>query len=121
MADFTWRANEETMVVVMRAEVEPLRNLEAIVTVPHIDVFFVPPGDLAQSMDHPGQMDHPEVQAAIDRAVKTIRGVGRAPGVLSTPATVRRYLDLGALFLYVSLAHLLGPGTKDFLGAFGRA
>jgi hypothetical protein len=41
--------------------------------------------------------------------------------VLSTPATVRRYLDLGALFLYVSLAAVLAPGTKDFLGAFRRA
>jgi hypothetical protein len=41
--------------------------------------------------------------------------------VLSTPATVRRYLDLGALFLYVGLASVLAPGTKDFLGAFPRS
>ena len=58
----------------------------------------------------PGQMDHPAVQAAIDDAVKRIRAAGRAPGILSTPATVRRYLDLGALFLYVGLP--VGPRAR---------
>jgi 4-hydroxy-2-oxoheptanedioate aldolase len=120
-ADYTRRANEETMVVVMLEEVEALRNLDAILTVPHIDVFFVAPGDLAQSMGHPGQMDHPDVQRAIDDAVRRIRGAGKAPGVLSTPATVHRYLDLGALFLYVSLQSLLGAGTREFLGAIPKA
>jgi 4-hydroxy-2-oxoheptanedioate aldolase len=116
-ADYTRRANEETMVVVMLEEVEALRNLDAILTVPHIDVFFVAPGDLAQSMGHPGRMDHPDVQAAIDGAVRRIRAAGKAPGVLSTPATVGRYLELGALFLYVSLGSLLDAGVKSFVGA----
>ena len=64
--DFTRRANEETMVVVMLEEQEALRNLDDILETKHVDVFFVAPGDLAQSMGHPGQMDHPAVQAAID-------------------------------------------------------
>ena len=117
MSEYTRRANEETMVVVMLEEVEALENLDAILQVEHIDVFFVAPGDLSQSMGYPGQMDHPRVQAAIDDAVKRIRAAGRAPGVLTTPTTVRRYLELGALFLYVSLANLLDPGARDFLAA----
>jgi 4-hydroxy-2-oxoheptanedioate aldolase len=121
MHDYTRRANEETMVVVMLEELEALHNLDDIVKVEHVDVFFVAPGDLAQSMGHPGQMDHPAVQAAIDDAVKRIRAAGRAPGVLSTPATVRRYVELGALFLYVGLASVLAPGTKEFLSAFPRS
>ncbi len=121
MHDYTRRANEETMVVVMLEELDALHNLDDIVKVEHIDVFFVAPGDLAQSMGHPGQMDHPAVQAAIDDAVKRIRAAGRAPGVLSTPATVRRYVELGALFLYVGLASVLAPGTKEFLSAFPRS
>lgn len=121
MSDYTRRANEETLVAVMLEEVEALDNLDDILRVEHVDVFFVAPGDLAQSMGHPGQMEHPAVQAAIDDAVRRIRAAGRAPGVLSTPTTVRRYLELGALYLYVSLAAVLGPGTKDFLGAFPRA
>lgn len=121
MADYTRRANDETMVVVMLEEAEALRNLDAVLTVPHVDVFFVAPGDLAQSMGFPGQMDHPDVQAAVDDAVRRIRAAGRAPGVLAAPKTVRRYLDLGALFLYVSLQALLGPGAQDFLGTVAKA
>lgn len=121
MTEYTRRANEETMVVVMLEEVEALENLGEILKVDHIDVFFVAPGDLAQSMGLPGQMDHPKVQAAVDDAVAKIRAAGRAPGVLVTPATARRALERGALFLYVSLASLLDPGAKDFLATVGKA
>lgn len=117
MSEYTRRANEETLVVVMLEEVEALGNLDDILKVEHIDVFFVAPGDLAQSMGFPGQMDHPKVQAAVDDAVARIRSAGRAPGVLATPATVRRYLERGARFLYVGLASLLDAGVKDYLGA----
>jgi 4-hydroxy-2-oxoheptanedioate aldolase len=115
---FTEHANAETMVVVMLEEVEALRNLDEILQVEHVDAFFIAPGDLSQSMGYPGQTDHPEVQAAIDDAVRRTRAAGRAPGVLTTPATVERYLELGALFMYVSLGHLLQPGANDFLAAF---
>jgi 4-hydroxy-2-oxoheptanedioate aldolase len=64
-------------------------------------------------------MDHPDVQAAVQDAVRRVRAAGRAPGVLTTSgATARRYIDLGALFIYVSLASLLQPGTRDFLAEF---
>jgi len=52
---FTSHANEETMVIAMLEEVEALKNLDAILTVEHIDAFFIAPGDLAQSMGYPGQ------------------------------------------------------------------
>jgi len=117
MSEYTARANAETMVVLMLEEVEALRNLDDILKVEHVDVFFVAPGDLAQSMGLPGQMDHPKVQAAVDDAVARIRAAGRAPGVLATPATVRRHLERGARFLYVSLAAVLDAGARDFVAA----
>jgi 2-keto-3-deoxy-L-rhamnonate aldolase RhmA len=116
---FTEHANAETMVVAMLEEVEALRNLDAILTVEHIDAFFVAPGDLAQSMGYPGQMDHPDVQAAVDDAVRRIRAAGRAPGVLAANgAGARRYIDLGALCIYVAMASLLQPGVREFVAEF---
>jgi len=103
----------------MLEEVEALENLDDILRVDHIDAFFVAPGDLAQSMGYPGQVDHPAVQAAIQDAVRRTRAAGRAPGVLTTnAAAARRALEMGALFLYVSLASLLQPGAREFLGEF---
>src|SRR5712692_4389160 len=49
-------ANEQTLVVVILEEVEALDNLDEILEVEHVDVFFVAPGDLAQSMGLPGQV-----------------------------------------------------------------
>jgi 4-hydroxy-2-oxoheptanedioate aldolase len=117
--NFTNHANEETMVVAMLEEVEALKNLEDILKVEHIDAFFIAPGDLSQSMGYPGHLDHPDVQAAVHDAVRRTRDAGRAPGVLTTnAASARRYLDLGALLIYVSLASLLQPGARDFLSEF---
>jgi 4-hydroxy-2-oxoheptanedioate aldolase len=115
----TGHANDETMVVAMLEEVEALTNLDDILQVEQIDAFFIAPGDLAQSMGYPGQMDHPDVQAAVQGAVRRVRAAGRAPGVLTTnAASARRCLDLGALFIYVAMASLLQPGARDFLAEF---
>jgi 4-hydroxy-2-oxoheptanedioate aldolase len=97
-----------------------LRNLDDIVRVDHIDVFFIAPGDLAQSMGYAGQMEHPSVMEAIERGVDTIKRAGKAAGVLTTPATVDRYLELGARYLFVGLANLLTPSVGDYLGRFKR-
>ena len=52
-------------------------------------------------------------------AVRRVRAAGRAPGVLATNgAGARRFVNLGALFIYVSLASLLQPGVRDFLAEF---
>src|SRR5205807_4667068 len=59
-------ANAETLLAVMLEEVQALDNLDEILRVDHVDVYFVAPGDLAQSMGYPGQMDHPQVTAAIE-------------------------------------------------------
>ena len=117
--NFTVHANAETMVIAMLEEAEALKNLDDILKVPHVDAFFIAPGDLSQSMGFPGQLNHPEVQAAVADGVRRIRAAGRAPGVLTTDAkNARRWLDLGALFIYVALASLLQLGARDFLSEF---
>jgi 4-hydroxy-2-oxoheptanedioate aldolase len=121
MSEFCARANAETMVVLMLEEVEALDNLDEILQVEHVDAFFVAPGDLAQSMGYAGQMEHPEVVAAIEQAIRRIRAAGRAAGTLTTLSTVSHYMDLGALYLYINLAPLLGPGVKSFLSAVQKA
>jgi 4-hydroxy-2-oxoheptanedioate aldolase len=108
------------MVVVMLEELEALHNLDDILKVPHIDVFFVAPGDLAQSMGLPGQPNHSTVQTAIDDALRQIKSAGRISGTLTTPRTLDHYLDLGVLFLYVGLQSLLEPASHEFIERANR-
>ena len=117
---FCQHANDETMLVVMLEEVEALDNLDAILQVEQIDAYFIAPGDLSQSLGYPGQTWHPAVQAAVDDAVRRVRAAGRAPGVLATPSSVERYLELGAQFIYVGLPSLLEPAARGFVERVGR-
>jgi 4-hydroxy-2-oxoheptanedioate aldolase len=113
--EFAQHANAETLVAIMLEEVEALDNLDEILRVEHIDVFFVAPGDLAQSMGLPGQTDHPHVVAAIEDGVRRIRAAGRVAGTLTTPTLLDRHLELGVQFLYLGLASLLAPASADFI------
>jgi 4-hydroxy-2-oxoheptanedioate aldolase len=113
--DYARVANEQTLVAIMLEEVEALDNLDEILKVDHIDVFFVAPGDLAQSMGLPGQMTHPRVISAIEDALRRIRAAGRVSGTLTTPAMLDRHLELGVLFLYVGLGSLLNPTAAEFV------
>jgi 4-hydroxy-2-oxoheptanedioate aldolase len=114
-AEYAYYANERTLVAIMLEEVEALDNLDEILRVDMVDVFFVAPGDLAQSMGLPGQVEHRQVRAAIDDALKRIRAAGRTSGTLVTPATLDHYLELGVSFFYVGLAALLQPAAADFV------
>jgi 4-hydroxy-2-oxoheptanedioate aldolase len=114
-ADFAHHANEQTLLAVMLEEVEALDNLDAILKVEHIDVFFVAPGDLAQSMGYPGRTEDPRVISAIEDALRRIRAAGRTAGTLTTPGTLDRHLELGVTFLFVGLPSLIGPAAADFV------
>jgi len=112
---FASHANDETLVVVMLEEKEALDNLDEVLRVEHIDVFFVAPGDLAQSMGHPGETEHPQVVAAIEDALRRIDGAGRVAGALTSPGQLDRHLELGVKYLFVSMGALLGPASAEFI------
>lgn len=98
--DYLDYADDEICLLVQAETVTALSNLEAICAVKGVDGVFIGPADLAASMGHRGNPGHPEVQAAIEQAMKTIIGSGKAAGTLtSDPLLTRRYLDLGCTFV----------------------
>ncbi len=113
--DYLLSANDQTLVVVQVEEQEALDNLGELPKVDHIDVFFVAPSDLAQSMGHVGNPGHPEVQEAIDTALARIVAAGRTAGTLVTDQTVERYVAAGVRFCYTSWNHWVAQGAKGFL------
>ena len=115
VSDYVKKANEETMVVVLVEDIVSVRNLPEILEVDHIDVFFVAPGDLAQSMGYAGEYDHPEVVAAVEHSLKQISEAGRVAGTLVSDSTVDHYIGLGARFLSVSWTPWLMAGAQGYL------
>ena len=113
--DYLQAANDETLLVVLVEDIVSVRNLESILGVDQIDVFFVAPSDLAASMGHIGNNDHPDVQRTVDETLIRIRDAGRTPGTLTTNDNVERYTDLGARFLLTTLAPWIAAGAADYL------
>lgn len=115
MADYVQQANRETLVCVQLEEVEALRNIHEILQVEGIDVFFIGPSDLSQSMGYPGQSAAPEVKAAIATALATITAAGQIPGSAGNTQAIVSYLDKGCLYLYTHLPKLLATATTEFM------
>ena len=115
VADYVHQANDQTMVIVLLEEVEALENLDEILKVDNIDVFFVAPSDLAQTMGHIGDVAHPEVQSAIDSAISRIVAAGRTAGTLVNDDNLTGYVEKGARFLMTSWNAWVARGANGFL------
>ena len=115
VGDYFHQANAQTMGIVLLEEATALRNLDEILRVDNIDVFFVAPSDLAQTMGHIGNPGHPEVQNAIDDAISRIVSAGRVAGTLVNDENVARYLEQGARLTMTSWNAWVAQGAASFL------
>jgi 4-hydroxy-2-oxoheptanedioate aldolase len=82
--------------------------------VDHIDVFFVAPSDLAQTMGHIGNHTHPDVQRTIDQALAQIVAAGRVAGTLVNDDNVERYVAAGVRFLMAGWTNWVVQGAREF-------
>jgi 4-hydroxy-2-oxoheptanedioate aldolase len=119
--DYLDVANDETCLLVQAETVTALRHLKDICAVDGVHGVFIGPADLAASMGHRGNPGHPDVQATIAEAIRTIVGSGKAAGTLTSDATLaRHYLDLGAGFVAVGIdVTLLAQGARQLARTFG--
>ena len=109
------RANDETILVVLIEDIGAVNNLDDILKVDEIDVFFVAPGDLAQTMGHLGQFKHPEVLDAVDRSIEKIIGAGRVAGALVDDGTVEAYVKKGVRFVQTGWQAWVAAGATAYL------
>ncbi len=98
--NITDRLNAESLVIVHVEGQTGIQNLAQIVTVPHIDVIFLGPYDLSQSLGIPGQVEDPRVIDLMKRAVTTIRDAGKAVGTFTTtPESAKQWIDVGVQYI----------------------
>jgi len=116
VADYAKRAESEICLLVQIETRAGLDNLEAIAKTDGVDGVFIGPADLAAGLGHLGEISHPEVQSAIEGAIKRIRACGKPAGILSSeePAT-RRYMQWGTTFTAVGMDAILLAREADKL------
>lgn len=116
LADYVQTANAETMVIVQIESAVAVEHIQEIVAVSDIDVIFIGPTDLSNSLGFPGQPQHPVVQAAIDRIIETVKPSQAAPGILVRDAAgARQWRERGMRFILTTLEAIMMPAVRDYL------
>jgi 4-hydroxy-2-oxoheptanedioate aldolase len=120
MPDFAAQANAQSLVCVQLEHAEAIDNVDAILAVLGVDVFFIGPSDLSQSMGFPGNPKAPTVAAAIETTLAKIVAAGRVPGMPATADTLPEVIGKGCRYIYTHLPRLVGAGSAAFLKGAAR-
>jgi 2-keto-3-deoxy-L-rhamnonate aldolase RhmA len=104
----------DKLVVAMVESEQALQNLPEILAVQGIDVFFVGPGDLSNTLGMPGQRFHPKVRALVLQAGRRIVEAGKVAGTLVKRDNAADYVLGGFRFLYEHANALLEEGAQNF-------
>jgi 2-keto-3-deoxy-L-rhamnonate aldolase RhmA len=115
MADFAAEANAQSLVCVQLEHEVAIRNADEILRVPDIDVFFIGPSDLSQSMGFPGDPAAQPVADAIQATLAKIRAAGKTAGMPATTETLGGVRASGCHYIYTHLPRVLGAGAASFL------
>jgi 4-hydroxy-2-oxoheptanedioate aldolase len=122
MAAYPKQAGDEMCLLVQIETRRGVENIKAIAGTPGVDGVFIGPADLSASMGHLGDMTHPDVLATIEQLIGHIRAAGKAPGILmGDEGLVKRYLELGCMFIAVSADTLLLSQAADRTAARFKA
>ena len=78
--DYVERANKNLFVAVMIETAEALEALDAIVAVPGLDSLVIGPQDLSGALGMLGDLEHPQVVAAMETIIAKARAAGLAVG-----------------------------------------
>ena len=104
-ATYYARANDEILLVLMAEHIKAIEAAEDILSVPGIDVVFVGPNDLHNSMGQKPVFDSDDKQftEALRHILRTAKKHGVAPGIhVATPESASRRISEGFQFIAVS-------------------
>ncbi|MFZ5753015.1 MAG: HpcH/HpaI aldolase family protein [Bacillota bacterium] len=113
-------SNEEVLTVVHIEGAQVAEKVEEIIAVPGIDVIFLGPWDLSQSLGVPGEVKHPRVVEVMEKVTMACRKKGVAIGTFARdPEDARYWAESGVQYIMHSTdAGMLVQASKDKLAAF---
>jgi 4-hydroxy-2-oxoheptanedioate aldolase len=85
----------ETLVIVQIEDLEGFQNLEEILKVKGIGMIMIGPADLSFALGHPGNPEHPDVEAAIQQILAKSKAAGVRVGIVNPPGRVVERVEQG--------------------------
>lgn len=102
--DEYFRKANESLIIIQLEGKEAITNIDSILETEGIDIIFIGPYDLSQSLGVPGQISHPSVIEAMQKIVKRSRDRGIVVGTFTdTPDSARMWKKAGIQYLSYSV------------------
>jgi 4-hydroxy-2-oxoheptanedioate aldolase len=119
-SEYLQQANEALVTIIQIETQQALDNVDAIAAVPGVDVLFVGPYDLGNSIGYPILADgmHDELKAAIEKIHVAAKKAGKRSGIYCTDGDQARvYADRGFTMISAMTDSLaLGQGVSTAIG-----
>ncbi len=112
-------ANENVIMIVQVEGVEGVDHIDEIISEPGVDVIFLGPYDLSQSLGIPGKVENPAVLEKMESVIAKASEKGVAIGTFAdTPERAQKWIDLGVKYLTVSCdSKMLLDGARAIVSA----
>ena len=111
--------NDRILTMIQFEHIDTLSELDAILDIPDLDMIFVGPNDLAQSMGLAGFPTHPDVNRVGDEVVARAKARGIKVGtVAGDVAGCKVAVDRGFDMIVANAPVLLAQAAKQFAQAF---
>lgn len=112
-------ANDQRFIIIQIEDPEPLAELDAIASVPGIDMLFFGPGDFSHSIGAPGKWDDPRLIDARRKVAAAAVKHGKFAGTVGMPNA--EMLDMGYRFFnFAADVFAISDYAKEKLGAFDK-
>jgi 4-hydroxy-2-oxoheptanedioate aldolase len=116
LGDYTRQANAETLVSVQIETRDAIDNLDEILAVEGIDVFFIGPNDLSTSLGYPGEPNNPMVQGIIGDLIERIHAAGKVSGTIAYDSeAIARTKARGIRYVCGGAVPLLAGASRAYL------
>lgn len=99
-----FEASKDILIILQLEGVDGIKNLDEILEVEGIDILFIGPYDLSQSLGIPGQVNNPIVVNAMKEIVEKAKKSGKIVGTfIDTIEDLKMWRDLGLQYLSYSV------------------
>jgi len=116
LSEYCREANKQVMVIAHIESLQAVEALDSLLEVDGIDVYYLGPQDLSNSMGIPGQSGDERVRKLVDESIERIAQAGRTAGCIATDAdTARRYIDLGARYIASHAVRHMADASRRFI------
>ena len=116
LSEYAAAANRETLCVAHIESQQAVQNLDQLLRVPGIDIYYLGPEDISNSVGIPGQSRDPRVVSLVEEGIRKIVAAGNVAGCIAAEVSVaRRYVELGARYIASHAIRFMANGSRQFI------